>query len=136
MRHKYIILPRCVHGILPIPTILRWNSETENNVNRYKFTNICIWTSKPQQCLYSIKSRSIYKRKESEDIANTFENETNNANNEYFKHAMQNTNEDSAEKLNDTHKTPSFDRNYQNVHPLLGWYKHDLQTYHFSYEQF
>ena len=30
---------------------------------------------------------------------------------------------------------PSFQRNYQNVHPLLPWYKHDLETTHMSYEK-
>ena len=29
-----------------------------------------------------------------------------------------------------------FTRNYQNVHPILPWYKHDLQTSHISYEDF
>ena len=29
-----------------------------------------------------------------------------------------------------------FTRNYQNVHPILPWYKHDLQTPHISYEDF
>ena len=33
-------------------------------------------------------NRSIYKRKALEDITNAFEDETNNANNEYFKRAM------------------------------------------------
>ena len=28
-----------------------------------------------------------------------------------------------------------FARNYQNVHPSLPWYKHDLQTSSLSYEQ-
>ena len=27
-------------------------------------------------------------------------------------------------------------RNYQNIHPLLGWYKSDLETSHLSYEKF
>ena len=27
-----------------------------------------------------------------------------------------------------------FSRNYQNVHPLLAWYKSDLETSHISYE--
>ena len=30
---------------------------------------------------------------------------------------------------------PSFHWNYQNVHPLLPWYKHDLETTHMSYEK-
>ena len=30
----------------------------------------------------------------------------------------------------------NLERNYQNVHPLLPWYKHDLETGHISYEQF
>ena len=28
-----------------------------------------------------------------------------------------------------------FTRNYQNVHPVLAWYKHDLPTSHLSYEK-
>ena len=29
-----------------------------------------------------------------------------------------------------------FTRNYQNLHPLLAWYKSNLTTSHFSYEKF
>ena len=29
-----------------------------------------------------------------------------------------------------------FTRNYQNVHPVLPWYKHDLPTSHIGYEEF
>ena len=29
----------------------------------------------------------------------------------------------------------TLERNYQNVHPLLPWYKHDLETGHINYEQ-
>ena len=37
---------------------------------------------------------------------------------------------------NDQSVLCELERNYQNVHPLLGWYKHDLQTGHLSYDQF
>ena len=37
---------------------------------------------------------------------------------------------------NEQNKLCTLEWNYQNVHPLLGWYKHDLETGHFSYDQF
>ena len=58
-------------------------------------------------------NRTIYKRKALQDIINAFEDETNNANNEYFKHAMPKMNEDSDRKLYDTHQTSSFERKYK-----------------------
>ena len=37
---------------------------------------------------------------------------------------------------NEQTKLDDLNRNYQNVHPMLGWYKHDLGTGHFSYDKF
>ena len=36
----------------------------------------------------------------------------------------------------DTNTSFESSRHYQNVHPFLGWYKHDLQTKHMSYDKF
>ena len=33
-------------------------------------------------------------------------------------------------------KLGTLERNYQNIHPLLGWYKYDMETGHFSSDQF
>ena len=37
-------------------------------------------------------------------------------------------------KCDDTEVNVDCTRNYQNVHPFLGWYKYDLQTKHMSYD--
>ena len=37
----------------------------------------------------------------------------------------------------ETSQSPSYERErFQNVHPLLGWYKHDLRTGFLSYDDF
>ena len=37
---------------------------------------------------------------------------------------------------NEQNKVGNLERHSQNVHPLLGWYKHDLDTGHLSYDKF
>ena len=82
---------------------------------------------------------SLYKRKEFEDITNTYHNSKR-----CNVHTLLPLSGDV--KMTDTEhhhfteneqtKLDDLNRNYQNVHPMLGWYKHDLDTGHFSSDKF
>ena len=77
---------------------------------------------------------SYVKRKYLEDVTNIHETQQRAYKTEYpdiSVQAMKSSCID-ANESNDYH----LFRNYQNVHPLLGWYKADLDTGVLSYDQF
>ena len=84
------------------------------------------------------RNTSICKRKELEDITNTVD--IIKRFNLDMTPAFDDTKMTETKQLNYREHTQvnesKLDRNYQNVHPLLPWYKHDLETGHISYEQF
>ena len=85
------------------------------------------------------RNTSICKRKELEDITNTVDI-IKRFNLDMTPSAFDDTKMTETKQLNYREHTQvnesKLDRNYQNVHPLLPWYKHDLETGHISYEQF
>ena len=79
---------------------------------------------------------SIFKQQALHDIIHTFKQQNSDANRDFLKRSVS---ELYPETVNETEKQQNIlklDRNYQNVHPLLGWYKADLETGQFSYDQF
>ena len=76
---------------------------------------------------------SFCKRKEFQDITNTYNNSRcSNI------HTLLPSCDDVKMTVTETeqNKLVNLERQYQNVHPLLGWDKHDLDTGHFSYDKF
>ena len=85
------------------------------------------------------RNTSIYKRKELEDITNTYDI-TKRCNLDIITSAFDDTKMTETEQQSYQENTQTMERNlernYQNFHLLLPWYKYDLETGHISYEQF
>ena len=82
---------------------------------------------------------SFCKRKELDDITNTYDKSKRSNVNELLPNlddSKMSVTEQQDYVGNDQSVLCELERNYENVHPLLGWYKHDLQTEHLSYDQF
>ena len=86
------------------------------------------------------RNTSVTKRKQLQDITNSFELSNKRCDVKLLFPNDSELNKKISADMNDEecsmNVNSEFKRNFQNVHPLLPWYKHDLETGHFSYEKF
>ena len=85
-----------------------------------------------------IKS-SLCKRKQFQDITNTYNNSKRSNIHTLLSlsdDVKMNVTEHQQYTDSEQNKLINLEKQYQIVHPLLGWYKHDLDTGLFSYDKF